>query len=267
MSSQEEISTSAFDTIALSYDKDFTFSNIGRLQRARVHHFLENILPKNQALEILEINCGTGEDAIWLAKKGHHVIATDASESMIEIANEKCKMQNAEFVMCSFNKLREHYSNKKFDVIFSDFGGLNCIDDVQLKKLSADLFLLLKPYGKFIAVIMGRKCVWEQFYFLFKLNFKKAFRRLSKNSVDAIFDFQIQKTFYYAPEEFKKITEVEFRVAMKKPIGITIPPSYLEPFFRNKIRLLKILNFKEKLFSFSFLSNFADHYFIVMEKK
>lgn len=272
MSPGEEVLTTAFDSIAPSYDEDFSFSNIGKLQRKRVHHFLEKVLPGNQTLEILEINCGTGEDALWFAQKGHHVIATDASEGMIKRANSKFSRRdafgtNSKFRICAFDKLNEEFSNKKFDVIFSNFGGLNCIDDVKLKKLSADLFSLLKPGGKFIAVIMGRKCLWEQFYFLLKLNFKKAFRRLSKNGVDAALGSQIQRTFYYSPGEFKKITETEFRVQVRKPIGIIIPPSYLESFFRNKTRLLKILNFKESFLSFSFLSNFADHYFIVLQPR
>ena len=263
MNLEEEITTTGFDSVASSYDNDFTFSNIGKYQRKRVYHFLEKILPEDNSLEILEINCGTGEDALWFAKKGHHVIATDASLKMIEIANAKCKMQNAKFEVCSFNKLQKQFSNKKFDLIFSNFGGLNCINEVQLKKLSADLFSLLKPNGKFIAVIMGRRCLWEQFYFLAKGNLKKAFRRLSRDAVDAVLDSQVQKIFYYSPSEFKKIIETEFSIAMKKPVGIIIPPSYLEHFFRNKTRLLKIMNFKEKLLSFSFLSNLADHYFIV----
>jgi ubiquinone/menaquinone biosynthesis C-methylase UbiE len=267
MNSGEEVLTTAFDSIAPSYDEDFSFSNIGRLQRKRVHHFLEKVLPRNQTLEILEINCGTGEDALWFAQKGHHVIATDASEGMIKRANSKVQIPNSKFRICAFDKLNEEFSNKKFDVIFSNFGGLNCIDDVKLKKLSADLFSLLKPCGKFIAVMMGRKCLWEQFYFLLKLNFKKAFRRLSKKGVDAALGSQIQRTFYYSPGEFKKITETEFRVRVTKPVGIIIPPSYLESFFRNKTRLLKILNFKESFLSFSFLSNFADHYFIALQKK
>jgi ubiquinone/menaquinone biosynthesis C-methylase UbiE len=267
MNIQEEITTTPFDSVAHSYDSDFTFSYIGKLQRKRVYQFLEKVIPANQTLEILEINCGTGEDALWLAKKGHHVIATDASEEMIKEANSKFQIPNSKLQVCAFDKLQEHFSNKKFDLIFSNFGGLNCIDSPQLQKLSADLAVLLKPNGKFIAVVMGRKCLWEQFYFLMKGDKKKAFRRLSKDGVEAILGTQIQKTFYYSPGEFKKITKSEFNIAMRKPVGLVIPPSYLEPFFKNNLLLLKILNFKEKLFSFSFLSNFADHYFIVFEKK
>src|SRR6185436_228039 len=247
MSNPEEISTSAFDFVAKSYDTDFTFSNIGKLQRKRVYHFLEKTLPQNTRLEILEINCGTGEDALWLAGKGHHVISTDASEKMIEKAEAKLRSlksevrnQHLKFEAAAFDDLIKNYSNKEFDLIFSNFGGLNCMGDTQLKKLSADLSSLLKPNGKFIAVIMGRKCLWEQFYFLCKLNVKKAFRRLSKEGVNAPLASRIQKTFYYSPAELKKITQKEFSITMTKPIGITIPPSYLEPFFRKKTRLLEI---------------------------
>ena len=48
MNTLEEISASAFDPVASSYDVDFTFSNIGKLQRKRVYHFLEKVLPKLQ---------------------------------------------------------------------------------------------------------------------------------------------------------------------------------------------------------------------------
>ncbi|MEO5570400.1 MAG: class I SAM-dependent methyltransferase [Bacteroidia bacterium] len=264
MNAEEEILTSAFDSAALSYDTDFTFSNMGILQRKRVYYFLEKILSKeSKRLEILEINCGTGEDARWFAEKGHSVIATDASEKMIDMATHK---KQELFEVCSYDKLIKKYSNKKFDLIFSNFGGLNCINEVQLKKLSADLFSLLKPGGKFVAVLMGKKCLWEQIYFILKLNFKKAFRRLSSTGVDAVIGDQIQKTFYYSPAEFANLYAKEFKTIMKKPVGFVLPPSYLESFFKNKTWLLQLLNLKEKVFPFSFLSNFADHYFIVLQR-
>jgi ubiquinone/menaquinone biosynthesis C-methylase UbiE len=272
MNLEEEITTTAFDSVASSYDTDFTFSNIGKYQRKRIYHFLEKILPKDKSLEILEINCGTGEDALYLARKGHHIIATDASGVMVNKAikkgsNENNSGRNISFAVCSFDNLKEKYSNKKFDLVFSNFGGLNCINEAELKKLSADLFCLLKPGGKFVAVIMGRMCLWELFYFTIKLNFKKAFRRFSKKGLETKLGMQSQETFYYSPSEFKKLFRSKFHLVLKKPVGIALPPSYLEPFFNNKILLLKILFFSEKLFSFSFFSDFADHYFIVAMKR
>ena len=40
---------------------------------------------------VLEIGCGTGTNAIWMAQKGCNVIATDLSPSAIDAANEKQK--------------------------------------------------------------------------------------------------------------------------------------------------------------------------------
>ena len=68
---------SSFDTAAAMYDDTFTYSVIGKLQRQYVHLHLTNILNETKPKKILEINCGTGEDAIWLAKQNYKVTATD----------------------------------------------------------------------------------------------------------------------------------------------------------------------------------------------
>lgn len=263
-----------FDQVAISYDDTFTFSNIGKFQRIRVYHFLERLLPRNKTLQILEINCGTGEDASWLSRKGHNIIATDASEKMIEVANSKFEIRpvpyssgNLKFEKCSFNQLKEKYYKQNFDLIFSNFGGLNCVDENELKKLSENFSFLLKPKGKFIAVVMGKKCLWEVFYFMLKFNFTKAFRRFSKNGVNAQIGNTIQKTFYYSPAGLSKIFSKDFRLVKKRPVSLFIPPSYFEPFFKDKKKVFKILEYTERILSFSFLSNFADHYLIAFEKK
>ena len=76
----------SFDIAAPIYDDVFTYSHIGKLQRGLVHEYLERSLPTNKSLHILEINCGTGHDAIWLSNRGHHIIATDISSEMISVS-------------------------------------------------------------------------------------------------------------------------------------------------------------------------------------
>ena len=67
----------AFDRIAQDYDQIFTNSLIGRAQRDAVWKVLTRTFRTND--KILELNCGTGEDAIFLAGNGISVIALDAS--------------------------------------------------------------------------------------------------------------------------------------------------------------------------------------------
>ena len=57
---------------------------IGRAQRGAVWEILLDIF--EEGAHILELNCGTGEDALFLARHDMSVVACDASEGMIQAA-------------------------------------------------------------------------------------------------------------------------------------------------------------------------------------
>ncbi len=82
-----------FDKIALTYDELFTNTAIGKLQRNIVRKYLDETLPTNQRISILELNCGTGEDAVYFAKKGFDVLATDVSDDMLKLTNNERENQ------------------------------------------------------------------------------------------------------------------------------------------------------------------------------
>jgi ubiquinone/menaquinone biosynthesis C-methylase UbiE len=257
----------AFDPIAKTYDSDFTNSEIGKLQRKIVWKYLEkqNTTGKN----ILEINCGTGEDAIFLTKKGYTVHATDISSEMLRIAKEKFVKENLKIETFQWN-LNDSFpfSGKKYDLIFSNFGGLNCLSPEALKKLSAECYQILNPEGKLIFVVMGRFCLWETMYFLMKGKIQSAFRRRSKKAVKAMLDKNtFVNTWYYSAKDLQHIFAAHFKYLYKKPVGIFIPPSYLNTFFKEKKPLTNFFFRLEKIFTnISALSFFADHYLIELEK-
>ena len=79
----------AFDQLARNYDSIFTNTNIGKMLRQRTHELLDEIfLPEDI---VLVLNCGTGEDVLYLARRGIKVIATDSSAEMIKYARIKIK--------------------------------------------------------------------------------------------------------------------------------------------------------------------------------
>ncbi len=257
----------AFDQYALAYDEEFTFSPVGRLQRERVWKFLsENISSKTHS-EILELNCGTGEDALWFIKNGFKVTATDLSNEMVHVAKEK--LQNKATVFQSgITDVASNLSNKKFDLIFSDFGGLNCIDASAIKEMSTVFSELLNPGGRLIFVIMSRNCKWEQWYFKRKSDLQNAFRRRSLQGVEAIIFETKFSTWYYSPEEAASFFAKHFNLLKHKPIGIAIPPSYLDNYFRKHPFILRMLNLIEKILGrFSSLSDKADHFIIDFTRK
>ena len=255
----------SFDQAALSYDKSFTNSEIGKMQRNLVYKQLSKQLYSVQ--NILEINCGTGEDAIWLAKQNFKITATDISRKMIEVAKSKDGFENLNFITADIKAIASTFEQQEFDLIFSNFGGLNCLSRSELETFFRDANSILTKKGKLVLVIMPKNTLWEQFYFLAKAQFSSVFRR-KKESVLVNVDGKNVRTYYHNPKDIVNLAKNDFEEVAQNPIGFLVPPSYLEPFFRNRKRLLRILNaFESKISGWSFLSKHADHYIITLQKR
>lgn len=254
---------SSFSGYAKNYDADFSLSEIGKLQRGRVWHFLKKNIP-HRSFQILELNCGTGIDALWFAERDCSVLATDISAEMIKRAevNTAARRELVQVGVCDCRNILSLTKGKQFDLIFSNFSGLNCLDETELKQLSDALSQLVKPGGKFIACFFGTKCIWERFYFLMKFNFKQMFRRGNGKSAVAKVGEDRITTWYYSVETIGRIFEKNFKVQKSMPVGFFIPPSYLNSIFKRIPFLLTLLAFFEKRFAPAMLSNYADHYIV-----
>jgi ubiquinone/menaquinone biosynthesis C-methylase UbiE len=261
-----------FDHIATTYDATFTQSAIGQLQRKRVWNYLEEIIPQLRGFEILELNCGTGEDALMFGEKGFNIVATDVSEEMLKVTQQKAHQFSMQ------NKISSHYLDldsfdetlfdKKFDLIFSNFGGLNCINPQSLQALIRKMPRLLSPGGRFVAVIMPKFSLWESAYFLLKFRFLKAFRRWTSREVVADLQGIGVKTWYFRPRQIRAWSSNHFTCVVTHPIGFALPPSYVDNFFIKRPRLLKRLDkIEQKLGRISFLSGMADHFLIDLKLK
>jgi trans-aconitate methyltransferase len=256
-----------FDKAAQNYDVTFTNSVIGKLQRSLVYEQLLKIIKEKNPETILEINCGTGEDAIWLAKQNFDVVATDISSTMIEIAKSKSNLENLTFQQADINAITTDFSTKNFDLLFSNFGGLNCLSKEELTRFFTNIPEILATKSQVFLVIMPKNTLWEIFYFALKLDFKNTFRRKKEFAIANV-DGEKIKTYYYNPKDIVNLANANFEIKLLKPIGFFVPPSYLEPFFKNKPKLISFLYaFEQKIKNQSWLSKYADHYVIVLEKK
>lgn len=262
-----------FDGVARDYDAQFTDTSIGKAQRARVWQSLRQsgLAGGDKPLRILELSCGTGEDACRFAAEGHEVLATDASETMVAVAAEKAKKrgQSIKTLHCSIEEVASRLEGEQFDLIFSNFGGFNGLNrESGWPATIRGLQQLLKPDGKVVLVIMSRFCLWESWYFFLKLKWGSMFRRSTKKAVkvslgpDEFFD-----TWYYSPRDLKNLLKADFNKKKTRPIGFFIPPSYLEPFFQKRPRLLGFLARWERAWgNAGFLSAWSDHFYVEFEK-
>lgn len=255
-----------FDTYAQSYDNHFTNSLIGKEQRLQVHQKLLKQVSFNSK-SVLEINCGTGEDALWLLTQGAKVLATDISQGMIDVARNKNYNREIDFKLLPAQDISVLVPNI-YNVIFSNFGGLNCLNNEELQKFKNGCKQVQKSSDQLAFVIMGTNCKWENVFFKYKNESVKANRRGNREGVEAIINGNHFKTYYYSPDDMKQLFKENYNYISAKPIGLFVPPSYLESYFVKRRVLFGFLKLLDKLFgNFSFLSNYADHYLIVFKKK
>src|SRR5262245_52429772 len=84
-------SAEAFDHIGARYDEEYTNTDLSRWFRRRVWERLGVLFKAGD--HVIELGCGTGEDAIWLAKRGVHVLAGDGSPAMLAETERKASAE------------------------------------------------------------------------------------------------------------------------------------------------------------------------------
>src|SRR5580704_556584 len=77
------------------FDEDFGHSIRTAAERAAWDRILDLTLPAGDALEALDIGCGTGFLSLELALRGHLVIGIDFAPSMIAQARKKAAERRA----------------------------------------------------------------------------------------------------------------------------------------------------------------------------
>jgi ubiquinone/menaquinone biosynthesis C-methylase UbiE len=237
-----------FDQMAREYDGVFTNSMIGRAQRDTVWNALTQIFRNGD--HILELNCGTGEDALFLARSGVSVTACDASEQMIQIASSRLRTEAPDaaikFNILPTEQLRELQATTMFDGAFSNFSGLNCVAD--LKQTAEDLATLLSPGAPLLVCLSTRFCLWEMLWFVLHGNFRKAFRRCSGHATAAVGDFTVD-VYYPTVRNLQTFFSPSFVLRSCAGVGIMVPPSYVEGWIHNHPKLLRMLRTIDKAIS------------------
>jgi ubiquinone/menaquinone biosynthesis C-methylase UbiE len=161
-------SAAVFDRVAARYDTLWTTTAIGRAQRHLVWRDMDALF--QPGMRILDIGCGTGEDAAHFAARGVTVYATDASPAMVQVAQARGGFTAA---VCSAEELAK--IGGTFDGAISNFGALNCVED--LPGVAGSLAGLVRPGGRVAICLLGRVCAWETLYYGARWQWSKALRR------------------------------------------------------------------------------------------
>ncbi len=228
-----------WDNAAATYDCDFTGTVIGQTRRHSVWRDLERVFHPGQ--RILELNCGTGIDAIHLAARGIQVLACDISPRMIQLARQQVSAASfgdqLDFRVLPTENIETLEPEAPFDGAFSNFSGLNCVED--LSAVARNLARLLKPGASLLVCMIGHFVPWEMAWFLVHGKPGRAFARARGNGglVEAG-DLKIQSP---SVRQMARLFAPEFELRSWRGVGIAVPPSYMEPWARRFPEVIRLL--------------------------
>ena len=206
--------SAAFDTLASEYDRLWTRTSVGQLQREAVWRRIGHLFRPGE--RALDLGCGTGEDAVRLVRAGLRVRAIDASGEMVRIARARgVDAQQMAIEDCAL-------LNDRFDAVLSNFGPLNCVEDLAATRPT--LSRLIRPGGYLAICVMGPFCMWEIAWELLRRGRPRvAFRRLRKGAVSSLGI----RVFYPSKNRLQAALAPDFSLVSWSGIGLAVPPSYV----------------------------------------
>jgi ubiquinone/menaquinone biosynthesis C-methylase UbiE len=257
------LATEAFSRQSSLFDQYNDVNVITAYCRNEIHSIANKFLRRND--RILELNCGTGIDALYFSTH-HHVTATDGSAGMVDVLTQKenaSKNNNIIPLLLNFENLYQLQPNQ-YDFIFSNFGGLNCT--ARLDQVLMQLPSLLMPEGRAMLVMMPPWCWWELLHALW-FNFKLAFRRFRKNGAMSNVEGLTFITYYYHPSYIKKYLKGKMKVVYQQGLCNAVPPEYMHHHVKRWRGLFQLLkNTDSFLNRISPFKNTGDYFIIILEK-
>jgi len=205
--------TAPFDQLAPQYDQLWTRSTVGVLQREAVWRQIGGLFKPGQTA--LDLGCGTGEDALRLMQAGLRVRAIDASGEMVRIARDR-GVDAETLAIENCGRLEG-----SFDVVLSNFGALNCVEDIE--SLREPLARLVRPGGYMAICVIGRFCAWETAWASLRRQPAKASRRWRKSVMSSLG----VRVFHPSTNNLKAAFRPRFKLVSWCGIGLCVPPSYV----------------------------------------
>jgi ubiquinone/menaquinone biosynthesis C-methylase UbiE len=204
-----------FDKLAEQYDALWTGSAVGRLQREAVWRAIDPLFLPGDS--VLDLGCGTGEDALHLMASGVTVHGIDSSPAMVRIA--RARGVNARTL--PIEALDQVVG--RYDGAISNFGALNCVP--RLNAVADALGRVVRPGGRVALCLMSRCCVWETCHYLARGARGKAFRRWRAGGSPSSIGVHV---LYPSVRRVTRAFLRNFSLTRWYGIGLLVPPSYID---------------------------------------
>lgn len=186
----------AFDRHAGTYDDEFSRHPRAVELRGRTWKVLDALCSAPR--RVIDLGCGTGEDAVHLASRGISVSAVDVSPEMLARVREKAVRagveQRVECHVADYTNIAGDRDTPCYQGIYSNFGALNCAPGLDwLQRLTGDL---LEPGGFLVLVPMSRFYPLETALHLARGRVGPATRRWRSNRTAVVGETEFPVRYY-----------------------------------------------------------------------
>jgi len=140
----------AFDSVAADYDGPRGNNTLIQDMRSEMWRMLDATFAPGSRL--MDLGCGTGLDAVRMARVGHHVTATDWSQRMVDRTRERAEHEQladrVQAMAVGSHELSRIDGRAQFDGAYSNLGG----------RLRVRFAPAMVPVG------MNKRVVWTRYY-------------------------------------------------------------------------------------------------------
>ncbi|APG03128.1 methyltransferase [Luteibacter rhizovicinus DSM 16549] len=256
----------AFDSVAADYDGPR--GNNALIQRMRQTLWDTVTAELGNDARLLDIGCGTGIDAAEFARRGHEVVATDWSPSMVARTDSRAgapalggRLSARHLGVQQLDRLEG-----TFDGVYSNFGPLNCAPD--LEDVANQCARLVRPGGVMVFSVMGRICPWEAVHYALRGRFRRAAVRAARGATAVGMNRHTIWTKYYLPREFYRPFTDHFQLASYSALSLFMPPPYMvDRYERNPARYERLGRLDDRFGKWPLLRDMGDHFLIVMRRR
>lgn len=258
-----------FDAVADRYDARFTHHPVGRAVRAAVWRHLDTAF--GPGARVADLGCGTGADAVHLARRGADVTAIDASPAMLAVARRNAAAagvgDRVRLVQARIEDLAStDLVGAALDGAIADFGSLNCLSALSVRRLGRDLGHCLRRGGTFVAVVMGPACAWETVWHLAHRDPRRAFRRWRAGGAAADLGGGPFVVRYPSARALARLLTPELRLVRVAAVGCVLPPVYAGDWLAGRPRAVAWLAALDRRVERRWLAvALADHYLAWLE--
>jgi SAM-dependent methyltransferase len=235
----------AFDAVAAAFDDRYGGWLSVAAQRRAVRERLGAAVPVGA--RVLESGGGTGEEALFLARRGREVVMNDAAPAMVRVARAKLAGVAGASARVAAAEVLGDLVEAPFDGAFSNFAALNCVAD--LAAFAAGVAARLRPGAPLLLVLFGPLPPAEIAVQLARGDAQAAFRRLRRGAVAARLGGREFAVRYHRPGELERSLAPWFQPVERRGIGVLVPPSAAEPWISRHPRLLGTLEALDRTLS------------------